>query len=245
MTEASTSSQAPSLRDMAEKMYSAKEEEEKRRLPSTLPPLPQNRKAMVCEVWLDELIQGLYEDLSEYMDFRRLDSQVERKAARSHDSDGVASMASAAVPDMERLPFAKFESADWMRLGMLCERLGRPEDAERCYRTCVAMSDPKVNMTSLLGLQRLYAYTFAWPRELIAVAVQVLEVHAATDDSGDEVMSPSVCGALAAAVAKCGLQAVRDAIKNDPACCSKPRIRASLESLLHEFVRWQSLGFDT
>ena len=154
-------------------------------------------------------------------------------------------MASAAVPDMERLPFAKFESADWMRLGMLCERLGRPEDAERCYRTCVAMSDPKVNMTSLLGLQRLYAYTFAWPRELIAVAVQVLEVHAATDDSGDEVMSPSVCGALAAAVAKCGLQAVRDAIKNDPACCSKPRIRASLESLLHEFVRWQSLGFDT
>ena len=202
-------------------------------------PAEQNdeRKPMVCEVWLDELIQGLYEDLSEYMEFRRLDKIVERKATRAHSADGVASAASSAVPDMERLPFHEYEGPDWMRLGMICERLGRPEDAERCYRTCMTTSEPAVNMTSTLALLRLYAHTFGWPRELVGCAMKLAEFHGAEHAAE----STNLVSGLAAGVAKCGLQSVRDAVG---ASAGAKETRVVLDGLLHEMVRWQTVGFD-
>jgi hypothetical protein len=96
----------------------------------------------LCNVWLDEVIDALYEDLSEYMEWRLTDFkhhlEHEKSGAHSDDSDRDddefdEAGASRRDFDDERLENAgssRMSQVDWLRRGQLCERLGGAVQAE-------------------------------------------------------------------------------------------------------------------
>ena len=116
-----------------------------------------------CAEWLDELILALWEDLAVYTDFKALDRKLKSKNRQTHAEQILGTIEWNADTtddeDLARTPTAgpvlpDSRPVDWMRRGMLCERLGKAADAEQAYRVCIFLS---FNLTSLLALARIYA----------------------------------------------------------------------------------------
>ena len=116
-----------------------------------------------CAEWLDELILSLWEDLAVYTDFKALDRKLKSKNRQTHAEQILGTIEWNADTtddeDFTRTPTAgpvlpDSRPVDWMRRGMLCERLGKTADAEQAYRVCIFLS---FNLTSLLALARIYS----------------------------------------------------------------------------------------
>lgn len=102
---------------------------------------------------------------------------------------------------------AGLNGADWMRRGLLAERLKRKEDAEWAYRVCVNLG---FNFTAWAALARLYSEMGLVSETLVAV-MQIMSAHNSVQEWKEyRQVPPSVARALGGLVAKVGLQAVRE-----------------------------------
>lgn len=133
-----------------------------------------------CSDWLDEIILALWEDLAMYTELRKIDrkwkartgkaqaelilgTEEENYSLGSEDDTPRRHQEAPSVSSSVSLP--KSTSGDWMRRGMLCERLERIPEAEQAYRVCLFKS---FNLTALLGLSRIYA-SWGWSKEAMQV----------------------------------------------------------------------------
>ena len=185
-----------------------------------------------CADWLDTLVGALYEDLRCYLDWRAAEARAERgplSASAEDESEYHKAL----------LYSSHLEAADWARRGELCERLGRLEDAERCYRAAVHEGFSATAWSRLLSIYS----ELGWLRETLVAAGQLLTAcaPAASDESvsaGAPRRAPyAVEAAACRLIAQRGLQAVRE----EQAEVGTPH--RVLNELFHNAVRWQCAGF--
>ena len=228
---------------------------------------------VLCEVWLDELIQALYEDLTEYVELQRYRRKVRRFSGlgvEDEDSEEEGEAGEGGAPATV---------GDWLRWGALCERLGQLDSAARCFEAVAADNTPStaagggpvlLAWTALLRLQSQWGLT----HETVTAAAGVLEGLCAAGALPVDAEYPpvEVTAALCSAVARAGLQATcraasrelsrgggsRGAASGAIAALgsafaaiglAKPRalppraLDRLLSHALLECVRWQSAGF--
>lgn len=123
----------------------------------------EDTKPCECAEWLDELILALWEDLATYADFKQLDRKLRSKNMQTHAEQILGTIEwnsdTSDEDDPSRTPTTgpsvpENRPVDWMRRGLLCERLRKLADAEQAYRVCVFQS---FNLTSLMALSRIYS----------------------------------------------------------------------------------------
>lgn len=103
---------------------------------------------------------------------------------------------------------AGLNGADWMRRGLLAERLKRRDDAEWAYRVCVNLG---FNFTAWAALARIYS-EMGLVSETLVAAAQLMSAHNSVQEWKEyRQVPPSVGRALGGLVARVGLRAVRDA----------------------------------
>mmetsp|Transcript_20746 Transcript_20746/g.65647 ORF Transcript_20746/g.65647 Transcript_20746/m.65647 type:complete len:734 (+) Transcript_20746:301-2502(+) len=203
-------------------------------------------KKRICAMWLDELIQALYEDLSEYMDWRLLEWRARRARKRaglgatvggvfSDDDDESDDEGEWDGEDADEIPPLSTGQADWHRRGALCERLLRPEDAERAYRVCVHEG---FNMSSWVSLARLYA-NWAWTGEALMAVAQILAHHDFVQDYTVHRRIPTcIRQTINSLIKRVGLQEVR-AVQRQLG-----ELHPAASQLLFDSVEWHTVGFD-
>jgi len=179
----------------------------------------------LCAEWLDALITALFDDISEYSAWRNAEAA---EAADARVAAGEADVDVAAHAGVDR-DAALGTAGDWARRGALCERLQRPDDAERAYRVCVHLG---FHAGAWQALARMYA-AWGWAGEALTAVGQL--AAAAPSDAAAVV---AVARPLAALVAGCGLQAVRAAQEG----LGEPH--AALNACFHDVVRWKGEGWD-
>lgn len=199
--------------------------------------LPAMRQ--MCNVWLDEAIDALYGDLSEYMEWRLTDFKhhVRQQTGKNGDSrsdddeNDEDEVFQRDFDDDAALAGPKMSQVDWMRRGQLCERLGRVEDAERAYRVCV---HHETNFTAWMSLARLYV-AFGWTEEAMNSVLHALDILESPQ------VPKIVQHIVRTLVAKVGLQAVREVQqkRNQTA-----QLNPAFDSLLHDVVTWKVNGWD-
>jgi len=202
---------------------------DRRALQARSPLAPQR----LCAEWLDALIGALYADVAEYTAWRAAEAAEARDARRAaraagtppegDDEETAARDEASAADDASTDRDAALGTAgDWARRGALCERLKRPDDAERAYRVCVHLG---CHTGAWRALARIYA-AWGWAGEALTAAAQLAA-------AGQGVSSP-----VRALVAQLGLQAARDA---QEALGHAPE---AVNDAFHDVVRWKSDGWD-
>ena len=182
---------------------------------------------MLCEVWLDELIQTLYEDLTEYVELQSYRQRVHSFGALG--AEAASALAAAGGGGSGSEEEAEEEGGvggggsgpategDWLRWGALCERLGQLDSAVRCFEAAAAAALPAGagRPTSLLASAALLRLNSLWgrPRETATAAAGVLEgLYAVGALPADAEHPPvEVSAALCSVIARAGLQATRRA----------------------------------
>ena len=197
---------------------------------------------VLCEVWLDELIQALYEDLTEYVELQSYRQKVHSfgalgaEAALALAAAGGGGSGSGSGSEEEEGGFGGGGSGpasegDWLRWGALCERLGQLDSAVRCFEAAAAAAPPAGagRPTGLLASAALLRLKSLWglPRETAAAAAAVLEgLYAVGALPADAEQPPmEVSAALCSAIARAGLQATRRAAARELAA-RRPRAAA-------------------
>ena len=198
---------------------------------------------VLCEVWLDELIQALYEDLTEYVELQSYRQRVHSFGALG--AEAASALAAAGGGGSGSEEEAEEEGGvgggssgpategDWLRWGALCERLGQLDSAVRCFEAAAAAALPPGagRPTSLLASAALLRLNSLWglPRETAAAAAGVLEgLYAVGALPADAEQPPvEVSAALYSAIARAGLQATRRAAARELAA-RRPRGPAAL-----------------
>ena len=182
----------------------------------------------VCEVWLDELIHALYEDLSEYIEFK-----IFQKNTLADDSDDFPSEKEDTHTNS---PLTNPSQADWHRLGALCERLLQLDDAEKCYRMSVHLGFSAI---AWLALARIYSL-WEWPKETLHAAREILVYLSDASSAFDPRKPPQVVtAAISSIIAHLGLQRVRSVQE-----AIEPDVHPSLNHIFLEAVRWHTVGYD-
>ena len=182
----------------------------------------------VCEVWLDELIHALYEDLSEYIEFK-----IFQKNTLADDSDNFPSEKEDTHTNS---PLTNPSQADWHRLGALCERLLQLDDAEKCYRMSVHLGFSAI---AWLALARIYSL-WEWPKETLHAAREILVYLSDAASAFDPRKPPQVVtAAISSIIAHLGLQRVRSVQE-----AIEPDMHPSLNHIFLEAVRWHTVGYD-
>ena len=182
----------------------------------------------VCEVWLDELIHALYEDLSEYIEFK-----IFQKNTLADDSDDFPSEKEDTHTNR---PLTNPSQADWHRLGALCERLLQLDDAEKCYRMSVHLGFSAI---AWLALARIYSL-WEWPKETLHAAREILVYLSDAASAFDPRKPPQVVtAAISSIIAHLGLQRVRSVQE-----AIEPDMHPSLNHIFLEAVRWHTVGYD-
>lgn len=103
---------------------------------------------------------------------------------------------------------AGLSGADWMRRGLLAERLKRRDDAEWAYRVCVNLG---FNFTAWAALARIYS-EMGLVSETLVAAAQLMSAHNSVQEWKEyRQIPPSVGRALGGLVARVGLRAVQEA----------------------------------
>lgn len=141
-----------------------------------------------CSDWLDEIILALWEDLAMYTELRKIDRKWKARTGKAQaeiilgteeenyslgSEDDTPRRHQEASVTSSSVTLPKSTSGDWMRRGMLCERLERIPEAEQAYRVCLYKS---FNLTALLGLSRIYS-SWGWCKEAMQVCHQVQVFH--------------------------------------------------------------------
>eukprot|EP00798_Chlamydomonas_sp_ICE-L_P020814 gene20814-27649_t len=135
----------------------------------------------LCVRWLDELIIALWHDLQAYMDWKAQDTDL----AKTPTANSVAGIllglpaSEACIPggvpeqmlqvDTSGLPLPPLpdlSQGDWMRRGLLAERLYHDADALLAYRCCVRN---EFNMLAWVATMRLASQASQAPLTLLAV----------------------------------------------------------------------------
>lgn len=199
----------------------------------------ENLKQCECSEWLDEVILALWEDLAVYTELRRIDRRLRARTGRTQAEtimgtdeenyslgsgdegvdDGWSSGLGSALP--------KSTSGDWMRRGMLCERLERIPEAEQAYRVCLYKS---FNLTALLALSRIYS-CWGWCREAMQVLNRLAEYHDRVYDfARDPYIPQSMMRAISQLVTSVGNMDVR----STSARCH-PMVKYTVDNVL----KWQ------
>ncbi|GLC39163.1 bud site selection protein [Pleodorina starrii] len=117
----------------------------------------------LCARWLDELIVALWHDLQAFLDWKALDSELAEAGFRSHadivagvapaptpaDYQRAAAAADGGPPDLEGAPspappppLPSLPSLEWLRRGLLAERLHHEADALAAYQAAVMTPPP-------------------------------------------------------------------------------------------------------
>ncbi|GMH38881.1 hypothetical protein BSKO_06779 [Bryopsis sp. KO-2023] len=195
-----------------------------------------------CSEWLDELILALWEDLAIYTELRKIDRQWKAKTGKtqaelilgteeedyaSGNDDQNAEVQERSSDSSVAQSIPKSTSGDWMRRGMLCERLERIPEAEQAYRVCIFKG---FNLTALLGLSRIYA-AWGWCKETMQVLNRVAEYHDRCHDFQKDPYTPqSIVRAISQLVPCVGNMEVRSCATN-----CHPMVKHVVESVL----KWQ------
>eukprot|EP00854_Cymbomonas_tetramitiformis_P001038 gene1038-1569_t len=200
----------------------------------------------ICAVWLDEIIQAIYEDLAVYMDWRYSEWKVKRRQKRlmkgldEDDEDDEDEMDdedydSDEDPGQVVTPGPPLTAGDWLKRGLLSERLLHLEDAERAYRAGV---NEEYNMTCFMGLLRVYS-VWGWPSEALMSCAQILTHMDLVQDFAVHKRVPELMlSHLHTLVSNCGLQDVRSAQD----ALGPPH--KAVNEFLHDVVKWKGEGWD-
>ena len=197
---------------------------------------------VLCEVWLDELIQALYEDLTEYVELQSYRQKVHSfgalgaeaasaLAAAGGDRNGSGSGSEEEEGGVGGGGSGPAAEGDWLRWGALCERLGQLDSAVRCFEAAAAAAPPAGagRPAGLLASSALLRLKSLWglPRETAAAAAAVLEgLYAVGALPADAEQPPvEVSAVLCSAIARAGLQATRRAAARELAA-RRPRAAA-------------------
>eukprot|EP00736_Rhodelphis_marinus_P006034 Rmarinus@m.4447 len=127
--------------------------------------------------------------------------------------------------------------ADWLRLGMLAQRLNRDAVAEQAYRQCVFVDVS--NLTAWNALLHLYANS-GETKECLTAVHHILQYYdSLAEDWQDEVAPcPRVEAAIDTLIAIYGLQRVRQAQQT----LGVPL--PTLNQVFHDAVKWHVCGYN-
>eukprot|EP00898_Chlorokybus_atmophyticus_P006432 jgi/Chlat1/6790/Chrsp51S06557 len=187
---------------------------------------------IVCARWLDQMFQAMYQDLYEYLRWRDQERKNKPKGKQrdsSAESDDVDDDEDDDAPGPSLLP------CDWMRRGLLCERLQKLGDAERAYRICV---HDGFQLTAYIRLLQLYV-NWGWLNEAIAAADEMLAFYETLQPFTKHRRIPtSISRSVFGLIAQKGLKAVREATTE------MGNAHPGFDSLFQEAARWRTAGYD-
>eukprot|EP00210_Caulerpa_lentillifera_P004365 g4163.t1 len=146
-----------------------------------------------CAPWLDELTLALWEDLVQYTNFKNLDRKLKSRNMQTHAEQilGTIEYNTDTTEEDEKTPKApvtipESHPVDWMRRGLLCQRLRKTPDAEQAFRVASFLS---FSLTSLLALSQIYS-DWGYCKGAMIILNRIAHFHHKKHDSRKESYIP-------------------------------------------------------
>lgn len=189
-----------------------------------------------CEIspWLDELILALWEDLAIFTDFKTLDRTLKSRNMQTHAEQilGTIEYNTDTTEEDEKTPKSLISipdsrPVDWMRRGLLCQRLRKTADAEQAFRVCSFLS---FNLTSLLALSQIYS-DWGYCKGAMMILNRIAHFHHKKHDSRKELYLPL-------SLVKC-LSMLLESVGNKDVKSAAEKCHPLLKSVLEDVLKWK------